>query len=76
MSAPSSDSAGGSLLSLPSRIARALAVSIDRNIFDLGRQMRLSYLPLLMVYMAAGVSSLTAIVGTLCPTPAPARPGG
>ena len=64
MSTPSSDSAGGSLLSLPSRIARALAVSIDRNILDLGRQMRLSYLPPLMVYVAAGISGLTAIVGT------------
>jgi len=31
---------------------------------DLGRQMRWSYLPPLMVYLAAGVSGLTAIVGT------------
>jgi hypothetical protein len=31
---------------------------------DLGRQMRLSHLPPLMVYMAAGISGLTAIVGT------------
>jgi hypothetical protein len=37
---------------------------VDRNILDLGRQMRLSYLPPLMVYMAAGISGLTAIVGT------------
>ena len=37
---------------------------IDRNIFELGREMRLSYLPPLMVYVAAGVSSLTGIVGT------------
>jgi hypothetical protein len=37
---------------------------IDVNILDLGRQMRLSYLPPLMVYMAAGISGLTAIVGT------------
>ena len=37
---------------------------IDRNILDLGREMRLSYLPPLMVYVAAGVSSLTGIVGT------------
>ncbi|MEO8038295.1 MAG: hypothetical protein ABI794_05965 [Betaproteobacteria bacterium] len=36
----------------------------DRNVFDLGRQMRLSYLPPLMVYMAAGISGLTGIVGT------------
>ncbi len=37
---------------------------IDRNILELGREMRLSYLPPLMVYVAAGVSGLTAIVGT------------
>ncbi|MCG6876854.1 MAG: hypothetical protein LJE97_17330 [Betaproteobacteria bacterium] len=37
---------------------------IDRNIFELGREMRLSYLPPLMVYVAAGVSGLTGIVGT------------
>jgi hypothetical protein len=37
---------------------------VDANILDLGRQMRLSYLPPLMVYMAAGISGLTAIVGT------------
>lgn len=34
------------------------------NIFALGREMRLSYLPPLMVYVAAGVSGLTGIVGT------------
>jgi len=37
---------------------------LDRNILDLGRQMRLSYLPPLMVYLAAGISGLTSIVGT------------
>ncbi|MFW6126746.1 MAG: hypothetical protein ACOC6K_00880 [Thermodesulfobacteriota bacterium] len=37
---------------------------IDRNILELGREMRLSYLPPLMVYFAAGISGLTAIVGT------------
>jgi hypothetical protein len=31
---------------------------------DLGRQVRWSYLPPLMVYLAAGVSGPTAIVGT------------
>jgi hypothetical protein len=36
---------------------------IDRNFLELGRQMRLSYLPPLMVYVAAGVSGLTGIVG-------------
>ncbi len=37
---------------------------IDLNILALGREMRLSYLPPLMVYMAAGISGLTGIVGT------------
>jgi hypothetical protein len=37
---------------------------IDINILALGREMRLSYLPPLMVYLAAGISSLTGIVGT------------
>jgi hypothetical protein len=37
---------------------------IDRNLLALGREMRLSYLPPLMVYVAAGISGLTAIVGT------------
>ncbi len=36
----------------------------DRNILELGREMRLSYLPPLMVYAAAGISGLTGIVGT------------
>lgn len=42
----------------------AVAHWLDRNILALGREMRLSYLPPLMVYMAAGVSGLTGIVGT------------
>ncbi len=37
---------------------------LDKNIYELGREMRWSYLPPLMVYMAAGISGLTAIVGT------------
>lgn len=37
---------------------------VDRNILSLGREMRLSYLPPLMVYMAYGISGLTGIVGT------------
>ncbi|MBN9123603.1 MAG: hypothetical protein BGO99_04710 [Nitrosospira sp. 56-18] len=37
---------------------------LDTNIFSLGREMRLSYLPPLMVYAAAGISGLTSIVGT------------
>ena len=37
---------------------------IDETVLDLGRQFRWSYLPPLMVYLAAGVSGLTAVVGT------------
>jgi hypothetical protein len=37
---------------------------IDRNFLELGRELRLSYLPPLMVYIAAGISGLTGIVGT------------
>jgi BT1 family len=36
----------------------------NSNILSLGREMRLSYLPPLMVYAAAGISGMTAIVGT------------
>jgi hypothetical protein len=37
---------------------------IDHTFVDLGRQFRWSYLPPLMIYLAAGVQGLTAIVGT------------
>ena len=53
----------GRATSLPAPLA-ALWGWIDRNILGLGREMRLSYLPPLMVYVAAGVSGLTGIVGT------------
>lgn len=36
----------------------------DRTFGDLGRELRWSYLPPLMVYLAAGISGLTQIVGT------------
>ncbi|MEM6481449.1 MAG: hypothetical protein AAF922_04045 [Pseudomonadota bacterium] len=36
----------------------------DAVVFDLGRQLRWSFLPPLMVYFAAGCSGLTLIVGT------------
>src|SRR5687768_18558253 len=42
----------------------AIARWIDVNILELGREMRVTYLPPLMVYMAAGISGLTGIVGT------------
>src|SRR5512134_732490 len=53
----------GQASSLPAPLA-AVGRWIDRNILELGREMRLSYLPPLMVYVAAGISGLTAIVGT------------
>jgi MFS family permease len=37
---------------------------IDANILELGRELRLSFLPPLMVYVAYGISGLTGIVGT------------
>lgn len=37
---------------------------VDLNILSLGRELRLSYLPPLMVYVAYGISGLTGIVGT------------
>lgn len=36
----------------------------DRTILELGREVRISYLPPLMVYLAFGISGLSAIVGT------------
>ena len=42
----------------------ALRQWLDETVLDLGRQFRWSYLPPLMVYLAAGVSGLTAVVGT------------
>ncbi|MGE3772358.1 MAG: hypothetical protein AB7I32_05495 [Gammaproteobacteria bacterium] len=42
----------------------ALRLWFDRNLLSLAREMRWSYLPPLMVYVAAGVSGLTGIVGT------------
>ena len=37
---------------------------VDKTLFDLGRQFKWSYLPPLMIYVAAGISGLTGIVGT------------
>ena len=45
-------------------ITRATWRWFDENILELGRELRWSYLPPLMVYMAAGISGLTAVVGT------------
>jgi hypothetical protein len=45
-------------------MVRALYAWVDRSVFELGREVRLSYLPPLMVYSAYGISGLTGIVGT------------
>ena len=37
---------------------------LDNTFLDLGRQFKWSYLPPLMIYLAAGISGLTGIVGT------------
>ena len=36
---------------------------LDTTLLELGRQFRWTYLPPLMVYLAAGISGLTGIVG-------------
>lgn len=43
---------------------RTLLRWFEENFFELLRELRLSYLPPLMVYLAAGISGLTVIVGT------------
>jgi hypothetical protein len=45
-------------------VAHAVLRWLDRNVLELGRELRLDYLPPLMVYVAAGISGLTGIVGT------------
>jgi hypothetical protein len=60
----SKHSPDNSLLPQVLGISQILQNWLDRNIYDLARQMRLSYFPPLMVYLAAGVSGLTGIVGT------------
>ncbi|MDJ0948336.1 MAG: hypothetical protein QNJ94_05395 [Alphaproteobacteria bacterium] len=47
-----------------STILNSLGRWFDETVIELGRELRWSYLPPLMVYLASGVSGLTAIVGT------------
>ena len=44
-------------------LTKNISQFIDNTLIDLGRQFRWSYLPPLMIYVAAGVSGLTGIVG-------------
>ena len=41
-----------------------IANFLDSTFLDLGRQFKWTYLPPLMIYLAAGISGLTGIVGT------------
>ncbi|MEQ9259707.1 MAG: hypothetical protein RIG84_11470 [Roseovarius sp.] len=45
-------------------VARRVGAFVDSVVFDLGRQLRWSFLPPLMVYFAFGFSTVTQIVGT------------
>ena len=44
-------------------LTKNISQFVDSTLIDLGRQFRWSYLPPLMIYVAAGVSGLTGIVG-------------
>jgi len=44
-------------------LAKSIGQFVDDTFIDLGRQFRWSYLPPLMIYIAAGISGLTGIVG-------------
>jgi hypothetical protein len=55
------DNLDGALLK---RLATGTWNWFDSHIIELFRHLRLSYLPPLMVYLAAGISGLTGIVGT------------
>jgi len=59
----STAAASGAPAGRPVGFLAALGRWLDRNFLELGREMRLSYLPPLMVYVAAGISGLTGIVG-------------
>ena len=43
---------------------KSLILFFKHTFLDLGKQFHISYLPPLMIYVAAGVSGLTGIVGT------------
>ena len=45
-------------------LTKKIVQFVDNTLIDLGREFRWSYLPPLMVYVAAGISGLTGIVGT------------
>jgi hypothetical protein len=51
-----------SLIQITNFLDRIL-IWVDLNIYDVARQMRVSYVPPMMVYLAAGISGLTGIVG-------------
>ncbi len=46
------------------KMIKKISYFFDQTFFDLGRQFKWTYLPPLMIYVAAGISGLTGIVGT------------
>ena len=44
-------------------LTKSISQFVDDTLIDLGRQFRWTYLPPLMIYVAAGISGLTGIVG-------------
>ena len=46
------------------KMIKKISSFIDATLFDLGRQFKWTYLPPLMIYVAAGISGITGIVGT------------
>ena len=45
-------------------MSNKILIFIYSTLIDLGRQFKWTYLPPLMIYLAAGISGLTGIVGT------------
>jgi MFS family permease len=58
------DRAAGAGIGHSRTAARSVRRWVEKTFFELGREFRWSYLPPLMVYLAAGVSGLTGIAGT------------
>ena len=44
-------------------LTKSISQFVDDTLIDLARSFRFSYLPPLMIYVAAGISGLTGIVG-------------
>ena len=64
---PAAADAAATVTAFAVRITRVILAGtlrwLDVNIFALGRELRLSYLPPLMVYVAFGFQGITSVVG-------------